>query len=231
MENNYHEVIVHYLMAIVGGFFGGYAIFTRMNVFGSAQTANLIDLIRDILGSNYIESMIRIGALLIYISAMIIATILTYRTKWKLQYLVLYLELACIIVLGIIPESVNPIIALYPCFFVTAFQWCIFKGALGYTSSTIFSTNNLKQTILSITEYFLIEDPQIKQEKLKKGCFFGGTLFCFHSGVALAYILHIFFAFNAIWFLSILIFINLAYFIYHDKYQNNYIVQHIKKMI
>ena len=45
MKNDYHDVIIHYLMAIVGGFFGGYAIFTRMNVFGSAQTANLIDLV------------------------------------------------------------------------------------------------------------------------------------------------------------------------------------------
>src|SRR5699024_11733141 len=59
-----------------------------------------------------------------------------------------------------------------------AFQWCIFKGAMGYTSSTIFSTNNIKQTVVSLTEYFLIQDTTIKQEKLKKGCFFGGTLLC-----------------------------------------------------
>ena len=82
MKNDYHDVIIHYLMAIVGGFFGGYAIFTRMNVFGSAQTANLIDLVKALLGSHYIDSLIRIGAVVIYILAMIIATFLTYRTKW-----------------------------------------------------------------------------------------------------------------------------------------------------
>ena len=52
MKNDYHDVIIHYLMAIVGGFFGGYAIFTRMNVFGSAETANLIDLVKALLGSD-----------------------------------------------------------------------------------------------------------------------------------------------------------------------------------
>lgn len=231
MKNDYHDVIIHYLMAIVGGFFGGYAIFTRMNVFGSAQTANLIDLVEALLGSHYIDSLIRIGAVVIYILAMIIATFLTYRTKWKLQYLVFYLEIVCVILLAMIPEDCNPIVSLYPCFFVTAFQWCVFKGALGYTSSTIFSTNNIKQTVVSLTEYFLVDDLQIKHEKLKKGCFFGGTLLCFPIGVALAYILHLFFAVKAILFLLILLIINFAYFTYYDKYHNINIFFHPKKMI
>lgn len=231
MRKNYYDVIVHYLMAIIGGFLGGFAIFSRMNVFGSAQTANLIDLVRDILGNNYIESLIRIGALGIYVLAIVLATFCSYRTKWKLQYLVLFLDFSCAILLGVIPENVNPIIALYPCFFATAFQWCVFKGALGYTSSTIFSTNNIKQTVLSFTEYFLVSDNLTKHEKLKKGCFFGGTLLSFHSGVALSYLLYSMFALKGIWFLMIIVFINLGFFLYHDKYQNIYQLHQIKKMI
>lgn len=218
-------------MAIIGGFLGGFAIFSRMNVFGSAQTANLIDLVRDVLGNNYIESLIRLGALGIYILAIVFATFCSYRTKWKLQYLVLFFDFSCAITLGVIPESVNPIIALYPCFFATAFQWCVFKGALGYTSSTIFSTNNIKQTILSFTEYFLINDNQIKHEKLKKGCFFGGTLLSFHSGVALSYLLYSVFALKGSWFLMIIVFVNLGLFLYHDKCQDIYQLHQIKKMI
>ena len=37
--NNSSEVRTHFIMAVCGGFFGGYAIFGRMAVFGSAQTA------------------------------------------------------------------------------------------------------------------------------------------------------------------------------------------------
>ena len=37
------DVPVHYTMAIFGGFIGAYAILARMQVFGSAQTANMIE--------------------------------------------------------------------------------------------------------------------------------------------------------------------------------------------
>ena len=158
-----------------------------------------------------------------------IATVLTYKSQRNLKHLVLYLEMICIVILGFIPEDIPPIIALYPCFFVTAFQWCIFKGAMGYTSSTIFSTNNIKQTVVSLTEYFLMQDTTIKQEKLKKGCFFGGTLLCFHCGVALSYLLWSIFSLAAIWFLMIPVSINLGYLIYIEKYA--YPIQHIEKMI
>ena len=229
MKKDHQDAILHFLMAMIGGFLGGYAIFARMNIFGSAQTANLIELIKNIFGANYVESLMRIGALLIYILAIMIATVLTYKSQWNLKHLVLYLEMICIVILGFIPEDIPPIIALYPCFFVTAFQWCIFKGAMGYTSSTIFSTNNIKQTVVSLTEYFLIQDTTIKQEKLKKGCFFGGTLLCFHCGVALSYLLWSIFSLAAIWFLMIPVSINLGYLIYIEKYA--YPIQHTEKMI
>ena len=44
------DVPVHYTMAIFGGFIGAYAILARMQVFGSAQTANMIELVCGILG-------------------------------------------------------------------------------------------------------------------------------------------------------------------------------------
>ncbi len=201
MKKNYHDVITHYLMAIVGGFFGGYAIFARMNVFGSAQTANLIELIKNILGANYFEGILRIGALFIYVLALILGTYFTHRTDWNLKYLVLKIEIFCVILLGFIPMNVNPIMALYPCFFATAFQWSIFKGAIGYTCSTIFSTNNIKQTVIAFTEYFLADQQDIQQECLRKGCFFAGTLIFFHTGVALAYLLWTLFLEKSILFL------------------------------
>ena len=51
-----------------------------------------------------------------------------------------------------------------------------------------FSTNNLKQTVLSFTEYFLAgEDEQEERAKnLKKGRFFGETILFFHASVAAA---------------------------------------------
>ena len=75
------EVKTHFLMAICGGFLGGYAIFSRMAVFGSAQTANLIELVHSILGNDILEMCLRLGALLIYVGAIIIAVYLEKRSK------------------------------------------------------------------------------------------------------------------------------------------------------
>lgn len=188
MKTQYDLAVpIHYMMAVCGGIFGAYAIFGRMAVFGSAQTANLIELMGNIVGKNFGEALLRVGALLIYGGSMVTATVLAKKTKLPLKYTALILEAAAATALACIPASVNPIIALYPAFFITAFQWCVFTGAKGYVSSTIFSTNNVKQTFISATEYFLSNDPEEKQKKADKAKFFGGTLAAFHAGVAAEY--------------------------------------------
>ena len=172
-----YEVRMHFIMAVCGGFFGGYAIFGRMAVFGSAQTANLIELMGDILGRNAGEALLRILALVIYVGAMIIFSILAKKTAVNLRYLAILLEMLTAALIGFFPKEMNPIVALYPVFFATSFQWCVFKGADGYACSTIFSTNNVKQTVLSFTDYFLTEKKKEKEREqdLKKGKFFGGS--------------------------------------------------------
>ena len=122
------EVKTHFLMAICGGFLGGYAIFSRMAVFGSAQTANLIELVHSVLGNDILEMCLRLGALLIYVGAIIIAVYLEKRSKINLKYLCSALELLAVLIVGMIPATVDPLLSLYPIFFVTAFQWCVFKG-------------------------------------------------------------------------------------------------------
>ncbi len=41
-----HEMLLHFVMAFIGGYFGLYAIVARNDLFGSAQTSNLIYLVR-----------------------------------------------------------------------------------------------------------------------------------------------------------------------------------------
>lgn len=201
------EVPLHYTMAVFGGFIGAYALLSRMQIFGSAQTANLIELICDILGKNPGEILIRIGALAVYVSAMALSVVLAKNINWNLKYISIGLDAAAVILLGFLPENMDPVEALYPVFFITAFQWCVFKGAKGYVSSTIFSTNNLKQTVLSFTEYLLLkENDEVRKKKAEKAAFFGGTLFCFHAGVGVGYLLWLIYGIHSIWFGSIPLF-------------------------
>lgn len=98
----------------------------------------------------------------------------------------------------------DPVAALYPVFFVTAFQWCVFQGAKGYTSSTIFSTNNLKQTVFSITEYFIYrKEENVRKQKAEKAVVFGGMLFSFHIGVGFGYLMWLQYGIHSVWFGSI----------------------------
>ena len=154
MERRY-GVQIHHMMALCGGFFGVYAVINRMGVFGSAQTSNLIELVCDFLGRDPMEISLRVLALVFYGAAMVLYVALEKKTSWNLEYTAIAIDLAVAAVMGLIPAEVNPFVALYPVFFATAFQWCTFTGAKGYVSATIFSTNNLKQTVTSFADYLL----------------------------------------------------------------------------
>ena len=176
---------IHFLMAFCGGFFGSYAVFNRMSVFGNAQTANLIELIGAILGRDFPDALLRLGAFLVFVSALVLSVPLERQLHRKAKYLTLAVEAAIATAISFFPEDMNPIAAVYPIFFSAALQWSIFPGAEDFVAANVFSTNNIKQTFTSLTEYVLERksNPERAKEKLKKAICFGGTLLSFHCGV------------------------------------------------
>jgi len=176
---------IHFLMAFCGGFFGSYAVFNRMSVFGNAQTANLIELIGAVLGHDFPDALLRLGAFLVFVSALVLSVPLERQLHRKAKYLTLAVEAAIATAISFFPEDMNPIAAVYPIFFSAALQWSIFPGAEDFVAANVFSTNNIKQTFTSLTEYVLERksNPERAKEKLKKAICFGGTLLSFHCGV------------------------------------------------
>ena len=61
---------LHLTMTLIGGFMGGYAILNRHDVFGSAQTGNMISLAMDAVGHPDEQWFFRVLALVIYIVSM-----------------------------------------------------------------------------------------------------------------------------------------------------------------
>ena len=59
------EQKLFYNIAMVGGYFGGYAS-VRSLVLGSAQTGNLIGIVEMLLGANWMGFFIRVGASVLY---------------------------------------------------------------------------------------------------------------------------------------------------------------------
>lgn len=168
-------------MAAVGGFFGVYALLIRGGTFGSSETSNLIYLVAAGLDGTWGPALIRLGGTACYIAGIVLAVLLRRAGKpARLRWGSAAADLAACLILARIPADTDPILALYPMFFVTAVQWVAFSQAAGYTCATIFSTNNLRQFTEGVTEYLCGREP----EQRRKLAFYGGTLICFHLGAA-----------------------------------------------
>ena len=87
------------------------------------------------------------------------------------------------IILNFIPITNDPIVELLPIFFMMSTQWSIYHGANGYNSSTIFSTNNLRQAVLAAGEYIFSKD----KKQIEKAKFFANSLLWYHLGVAFSF--------------------------------------------
>ncbi len=175
-----YELIAHHSMAAAGGFFGVYALLNRSETFGSSTTANLIYLFAAGLSRDPKEFFIRIIALCLYAIGIAFATLLTRASKrGDCRYASVAIDIACCIILAQIPAGIHPVLALYPMFFATAFQWVACSKVGDFQSSSIFSTNNMRQTAAGLTNYLCDRNPK----ELQRVFVFGTTLICFHTGV------------------------------------------------
>ena len=208
------DTITHHIMAILGGFMACYAVLLRMDFIGNAQTSNMIYIVLALLGNNLLEVLIRVGGVLLYMISTIFFVLVKNKSSIDCKYWSMAISSVASILLSIIPENFNPVLALYPIFFAMAFQWNAFPGNKEYTSSTIFSTNNLRQVSLSIGEYFI----EHKQKSLEKLAFFTGTILCFHLGVMISYFCVTKFCIQAIWFAFIPLVLNVVVLIFDANY-------------
>lgn len=174
------DTFLHYIMSIVGGFLGTYTIINYFGLFPSAQTGNMIEIVRCLFGNNWTELALRIIGFFIYIAGLVSAVLLANPLKIRSRFLAVFLDIAAVIIMGFMPTHFNKIVALYPLFFATAFQWSAFTGARGYVSSTLFSTNNLKQAVTTLTEYIRDGEPKKKEQ----AGFYFWTIFSYQIGVA-----------------------------------------------
>lgn len=181
MKKN-RDLILHSMMCSIGGFMGGYAVLCRGNL-GSAQTINMIDIVLNIVGKNKEELLLRFIGLFLYIMGIELVVIFSKKTKINMQRYSIAVDMAGFLILAMIPEQVNKVAGILPMFFMLSTQWSVFHGERGYNSATVFSTNNLRQTLLALNEYAFGRD----KKQLNKALYYINTLFWFHINVAISY--------------------------------------------
>ena len=190
-----YRFLIHYTLSFIGGYLGLYAIVSRADVFGNAQTANLLGVVRDLIGRDFLDMLLRIGALLIYVTAVILTVWIPEHFSTDLRFISIGIDIFAILLLGFFPSGMSPVVALYPVFFAMPFQWCTFKAPGGYNSSTIFSTNNLRQFTTALTQFLMKKDSS-QRDKAK---FYGMTLLSFHTGAAMSLILYMTYGLSGVW--------------------------------
>lgn len=174
------EAHVHHVVTLIGGFLGLFPILNAAHLFGSSQTVNLIEIVLSLLGGNWRSLALHLLGMTLYCAAVFLVTFLPKHTKVNVQIASMAVDAAAVLVMWRLPENLPPTFYLYPTFFAMSFQWCSFKGAYGFVSATIFSTNNLRMFVSALTEVLCNGDRSFSL----KARFFGMTLLCFHLGVA-----------------------------------------------
>lgn len=187
---------LHCIMAFIGGYVGAYALLNRADVFGNAQTANLIHIAMSIVGTNFLDLFIRIIGVVIFMAGISLVIIWPKITKISVHFFAVFVDATALIILGFLPEDMNIVVSLYPIFFAVAVQWTAFPGVYGYNCSTIFSTNNLKQFTMAGVEYICSHDKKFSH----KAKFYGSVLVTYHLGVACEFFVNNIFGIKSSWF-------------------------------
>lgn len=189
MKCEKQQLYLHSIMCVIGGFIGAYAVLGFAHRFGSAQTNNLIEAVLCLLGGNLWECLLHLCGLLLYVLGIFLCILLREKTQLNSQRYAILVDLLGMALVCFLPPGQNPTLYLLPLFFMMSTQWAAFHGVGEYSSSTIFSTNNLKQMTISLTEYYL--EGKHNPQKLYRGKFFANSLLWYHLGVAFSFLSHL----------------------------------------
>ena len=190
------EYLLHHFVSMIGGFLGGYAIFNFCDVFGNAQTANLIKLVLKLFDGDFTAVAFLAIGFVTYVAGNVVYTVMKKYCKFDLKAFSLILLSLAVVVIGFFPNDINGYLAVLPMLFVTPIQWNSYLKAGEYQSATIFSTNNLRVATVSLTSYIIDRN----KSELARSRFYWATLLCYYLGVALACVSGILFSMSGIWF-------------------------------
>lgn len=196
MEKNVKkEAWLHFCVSSIGGFMGAYAIINHCDLLASSQTSNMIHIVHNLFEPEHSLLIYMVLAALVYACGNVTYVLLHKFIKLDTKIISLGLTSVAFILVSVLNFVENSYLAMLPLFFAAPIQWNAYAGDAGYGSSTIFSTNNIRQTVTSLTSYLIDGDIKMKH----KAQFFGMTLLFFHIGVALASVTEIFWARESIW--------------------------------
>ena len=111
-----YRFLIHYTLSFIGGYLGLYAIISRADLFGNAQTANLLGVVRDLIGRKFFGYASACGC-----ASHIYGCCYPYGLDPRaifpqiFAFISIGIDIFAILLLGFFPSGMSPVVALYPC--------------------------------------------------------------------------------------------------------------------
>lgn len=94
LTDNQWEVMMHWLLTLVGGFMGVYAVLLHAGNFGSAQTGNVMEMAAELVSMEWQKVLLRVIAFIIFGCGVVAAYLLTNYTELNMRKLALWVDAA-----------------------------------------------------------------------------------------------------------------------------------------
>lgn len=167
---------VYYTLIAIAGFLGAYTFLLRGKVFCNAQTGNLV-LFGLAVGQGELEKaayyLLPISA---YTAGAFISELLPNPVKYHLKIrwdtLLIAVEMAVVLALGLVPDSAPVQISQVAVNFIASMQYNTFRQAEGTPMATTFATNHIRQVGVGLAkeiQHFWKKDKK-HREKWGKHC-------------------------------------------------------------
>ena len=178
--------LYHTLMA-VAGFFGAFTYLLRGNIFCNAQTGNVVLMGMALGAGQWRHALYYLIPISAYIAGAFLSELLPTLVKRRLpirwETLLIAVEIAAVLFLGLLPEDAPVQISQVTINFIASMQYNTFRQSQGFSMATTFATNHIRQIGVGLAQELRHRGRPDKSHRKKLSAhfemlafFFGGTV-------------------------------------------------------
>lgn len=196
---------IYCLLMVVGGYLGAFTYSIRGGVFCNAQTGNFVLMAMALGNRHWNLALYYFIPITAYCAGALMSEAarrrLDGRRLFKWETLLIFVEMAVVGLLGVIPETAPVQITQVAVNFIASMQYNTFRQTQGIPVATTFCTNHIRQ--VGITVYDLISQKEDHRRLWKKLAVHLWMLVAFVIGGTVSAALCISFLGRSIWFAEI----------------------------
>lgn len=217
---NTHHVEEARLFAIVmtfcGGFLDAFTYIQCGHTLAAAQTGNIVFLAAALVNHNVIGIIDRCGAIILYVLGIIVAITFQAHIKyWRIFCLFPILIIGGFV--GAMPENFPTYLSVGLVSFGLALLNTAFSKIVGLGYSSVFTTGNIKKSVVFGTEYIYHH----RQQDLKIAVNYFIVVLAFTLGAISSAIIQPFFQMKTIWVAVAIILLTDIFYYYQKVHESN----------